>query len=137
MVFTNYLLCNNQTMKLYIYILPSLTSLVSSKPQNNPTGAGKECKVIEKATGQEKSCQFPFVFNDKTFHGCTTEDNGENEGKRWCSTKVDQLNVHDEFDSFFGECSEECLTSERGQKIEEDQEKLVICKYLLFIHAMH
>ena len=115
-------------MHSLVYILLFFVSLVHCIPQDILSGSTKECKVIEKATGKEKSCQFPFIYNNKTFHGCTNEDNGENGGKDWCSTKTNPLNEHDAWDDFFGQCSEDCLTAEEGQEIEDSEVKLETCE---------
>ena len=69
-----------QVMKLHdlIYFLLVFGALSNGKPQNNNDISSKgECKVTEKATGDIKPCQFPFIYNNKTYYGCTTVDNGE------------------------------------------------------------
>ena len=49
----------------------------------------KDCVVKEVKSGLRKPCQFPFIFSNQTFYGCTIfkSDNGN----PWCSTKVDPL----------------------------------------------
>ena len=49
----------------------------------------KDCVVEEVKSGLRKPCQFPFIFSNQTFYGCTIFQ-GEN-GNPWCSTKVDPL----------------------------------------------
>ena len=60
------------------YFLLVFGALSNGKPQNNVISSEGECKVTEKATGDIKPCQFPFIYNNKTYYGCTTVDNGEN-----------------------------------------------------------
>ena len=47
---------------------------------------GKQCKVVEQKTKRLKDCQFPFIYKDKAYYGCTTE--GSTDGRAWCSTEV-------------------------------------------------
>ena len=49
--------------------------LVSGRPEDLTDK--KECKVIEKRTGESKPCQKVFIFEDQTYYGCTTVK-GEN-----------------------------------------------------------
>ncbi len=49
----------------------------------------KDCVVKEVKSGLRKPCQFPFIFSNQTFYGCTIFQS-EN-GNPWCSTKVDPL----------------------------------------------
>ena len=75
-----------QVMKFhdFIYFLLVFGALSNGKPQNNPINSEGECKVTEKATGDIKPCQFPFIYNNKTYYGCTTVDNGEGDnGIAW------------------------------------------------------
>ena len=67
------------------YFLLVFGALCTGKPQNNVISSEGECKVTEKATGDIKPCQFPFIYNNKTYYGCTTVDNGENgdDGIAW------------------------------------------------------
>ena len=61
------------------------------------------CKVFDRATETLKSCQFPFIFQNQTYYGCTT-DTDEN-GKAWCSTKISPLtNEHIPKGSHWGYC---------------------------------
>ena len=79
--------------------------------------------------GESKPCRFPFIYNNETFLGCTTVSNNEigQTDISWCSTKTDQLDEHDEFGSYFGEClSEICPSAEQGLKAQEEEINLQI-----------
>ena len=82
---------------------------------------GKDCQVIEKASGQTKRCQFPFIYKDETFYGCITLD--ETGGKAWCPTKTDPIDYAvDRIGQFYGFCPEAlCPTEETGLKQIEQQ----------------
>ena len=51
-------------------------SLASSRPEEgfeifeDP----KDCLVEERGSGDSKPCQFPFIYKNETFYGCTLKD---------------------------------------------------------------
>ena len=101
---------------------------INCLPQNDSIDS-KTCQVIEKETGETKPCQFPFIYNNEAFLGCTTVTNDEigKIGVRWCSTKTDQLDEHDEFGSYFGEClSDFCPSAEQGMRAQDEEINLQI-----------
>merc|ERR1711988_1820909 len=53
-----------------------------------------------------KPCVFPFTWQGKTFTSCTKE--GDDQGKLWCSTMVDQAGNHVAGQGQYGFCSREC-----------------------------
>jgi len=54
-------------------------------------------------------CEFPFTFNGVTYVSCAEwVYGGINQGKKWCSTKVDSTGVHVNGEGNFGFCSSEC-----------------------------
>ena len=81
-----------------------------------------ECQVTEKASNQQKPCEFPFVFKKVTYHSCTKDDAGEN-GNPWCSTKVNSITKeHITGQSFFGDCESSCPVNKRKTIKSPDQE---------------
>ena len=89
---------------------------------------GKECKVIELGSKLSKPCQFPFIYRNRTFYGCTTFD--DSDGKAWCSTKIDPIDYAADVTpngKFWGHCPEnECPTEKVG--LERFQNQLEINK---------
>nr|ACO12798.1 Serine protease easter precursor [Lepeophtheirus salmonis] len=65
------------------------------------------CNVVESASKNNMSCQFPFILNGKTHYSCTTIQ--DDEGKHWCSTRVTGREIHIGSMGFWGHCSDECL----------------------------
>merc|ERR1711971_88260 len=53
-----------------------------------------------------KPCVFPFTWQEKTFNSCTME--GDDQGKLWCSTMVDQAGNHIAGQGQYGFCSQDC-----------------------------
>ena len=88
---------------LFLFLSLIFLNLASGKPQRNT----KEtvCKVQEdRFEGDIKPCQFPFIYKDVKYFGCTTVDG---EGIPWCSTKVDPNTLkHDDSDYNYGNCDE-------------------------------
>ena len=76
-----------------------------------------DCEVIELASNSLKPCQFPFIYQNQTFYGCTKVATGFNE-RAWCSTNVDPLtNKHIAGQQFYGDCPyENCPTEEEGKE---------------------
>ena len=80
-----------------------------------------DCSVIEIASGLSKPCQFPFIFKNLTFNGCTSitgkqEDTGDYiHGKLWCSTKTDGSNNHITDQGYYGDCPKlNCPNADEG-----------------------
>ena len=74
-----------------------------------------ECAVNELASNSTKPCQFPFIYENKTFYGCTRLSAGEN-GYPWCSTKINPLTYdHIVGQDLYGDCLDNsCPTEEQG-----------------------
>ena len=74
-----------------------------------------ECAVNEIASNSTKPCQFPFIYENKTFYGCTRLYAGEN-GNPWCSTKINPLTYdHIVGQDLYGDCLDNsCSTEEQG-----------------------
>ena len=71
--------------------------------------------MTETSSGSSKPCQFPFVFLNHTFNGCTNIEkllpNGEYKllDKPWCSTRREfGTNHHIEGKGFWGDCPRNC-----------------------------
>ena len=95
--------------KFVCLFLPLLIfTFVSGKPQKSSTREAI-CKVKEKRSGDQKHCQFPFIYKNVTYFGCTTVD-GYPEGTPWCSTKVYPNTLeHDIYpmsNHYYGDCNE-------------------------------
>ena len=88
---------------LFLFLLFLFLNLASGKPQRNTRET--VCEVQEdRFDGDIKPCQFPFIYKDVKYFGCTTIDG---EGTPWCSTKVDPNTLeHDLSDYNFGNCDE-------------------------------
>jgi len=67
----------------------------------------QQCKTTSESKSPKKNvpCQFPFIFNGKTYDACT--DKGDPDGRLWCSTKVDRSGKH--VSDNWGYCSNECF----------------------------
>ena len=63
-----------------------------------------------------KPCESVFIFDGVTYNGCTIE--GSNNGKAWCSTKVDPISWEHAGNDFYGNCPDDgsCLTDEQGKE---------------------
>ena len=94
-------------------------SIVISKPQQGfdlGDTKTKDCVVTEIASGESKPCESVFIFEGVTYNGCTIE--GSNDGKAWCSTKVDPISWEHVGNDFYGNCPNDgsCLTDEQGKE---------------------
>jgi hypothetical protein len=75
-----------------------------------------KCTVIEKSSNESKSCQFPFMYKNQLFHGCTTLLYKIGDTTSWCSTKRDPETLeHVAGHENFGNCPSDCPTSEEAQ----------------------
>ena len=119
-------------MNFYNLLLLVFSSVVICKPQNdlNLSLNGKDCKVIEQGSKLSKPCQFPFIYRNRTFYGCTTFD--DRDGKAWCSTKIDPFDYAADVTpngKFYGYCPEnECPTEKIGQEWFQNQLEMNKCK---------
>ena len=114
--------------KIKTFALFLLFSLANSRPDEgfeifeDP----KDCLVEERSSGEPKPCQFPFIYKNETFYGCTLKDAVGNSdsftGSPWCSTKINQLTFeHISGGGFFGDClAENCPSTEFGQNAIEE-----------------
>ena len=69
------------------------------------------CEVIEVASKSKKECQFPFVFKNHTYYGCTKK--ASLNGKAWCSTGTNPTsNEHITGQKLFGDCDSSCPMNE-------------------------
>ncbi len=81
-----------------------------------------ECKVNEQGTGVRWPCQFPFVFQSKTFTSCTNL--ADPDEKLWCSTRVDpDTRQHITGRGFWGYCTDDACKDEGNTKEDKDEEK--------------
>ena len=71
----------------YIVLKLSLFLTLANCNLENPDAI---CNVIEVNSNSTKPCDFPFMYKDITYHGCTLKDG---DGKPWCSTKKDPLSL--------------------------------------------
>ena len=86
----------------------------------------KECFVKELITGLEKPCEFPFIYEGRTYYGCSTyvkyKDGRESfSEKPWCSTRTEPISTqHITGGGLYGDCPQDgsCSTAEEGQVAE-------------------
>jgi len=72
------------------------------------------CSVKEAGSLIEKPCQFPFIYDNETYYGCTLKDT-EN-GEPWCSTKTDPLTYeHITKIGAYGDCDDSCPSDQVGK----------------------
>merc|ERR1711993_109463 len=84
------------------------TTSTTTTTTTTTTAAPSTCSVDSgPAAGQ--SCVFPFTYGGTTFSGCAEwVYGGENQGKLWCSTKVDSTGTHVNGEGNYGFCSATC-----------------------------
>merc|ERR1711874_305770 len=89
------------------YVCSTLTC-TGTTSTTTTTAAPSTCSVDSgPAAGQ--SCVFPFTYGGTTFSGCAEwVYGGENQGKLWCSTKVDSTGTHVNGEGNYGFCSATC-----------------------------
>ena len=96
-----------------------------------------DCLVQEKKTGLERPCEFPFIYENKTYYGCSTyvkfKSGHENfNDTPWCSTRTEPISTEHITGGFFwGHCPQDgsCLTSEEGQIAENFWETNELSEY--------
>ena len=75
-----------------------------------------KCTVIEKSSNESKPCQFPFMYKNQLFHGCTTLLYKIGDSSSWCSTKRDPETLeHVTGHENFGNCPSDCPNSDEAQ----------------------
>merc|ERR1711976_256912 len=87
----------------------------------------KDCLVKEVNSKTTKTCQFPFIYENKTFYGCTTylldKQGAEiSNAKSWCSTKNDPITMEMVTgNGYYGDCPQDgsCTTAEEAQEAED------------------
>ena len=122
------------------FIFTFICTIVKSQSQNHINsifGNTNNCSVIEKKTNLEKPCEFPFIYENKTFYGCTTYAKTPN-GEvivvlPWCSTKTEAIShEHITRRNFWGNCLKDntkiCPSAEQGQKAADLWEDIQISK---------
>ena len=97
----------------------------------------KKCEVKEVNSGLMKKCQFPFIFQNYTFYGCT-DFGAPGEGKPWCSTKIDPLDFqHVTGNGYYGDCPlplDTCPTDDSGLNAENNYiQSLELSEYEYFL----
>ena len=104
-------------------MLKFLYSYVGSLPKLDVQGSSLgKCTVVEKGTNESKPCQFPFIYKDQIFHGCTTVLYKTGDTFPWCSTKRKPGDLeHLTGDQNYGNCSDNCLTAEEGQTLFDEK----------------
>ena len=83
----------------------------------------------ELASETSKPCEGTFIYKNETYHGCTKI--GDQNGRAWCSTKIDHLTYeHISGGNFYGFCPEDgsCSTTEEGQMIQNHAIDLESCE---------
>ena len=125
-------------MKILSFLI--LASYCCFQGQSRPNGEKSlwaqlekenECVVNEIASNLTKPCQFPFIYENQTFYGCTRF--GQN-GNPWCSTKINPL-TYDHIDgkNFYGYCIEDlCSTDDEGAESYEKFLKIKTGMYKYF-----
>ena len=84
-----------------LFCLIFTISLIKCRPQEDSNQ--NNCNVIEEGSGLTKKCQFPFIYKEQMFDGCTTLDGSQ--GKPWCSTNTDpKTKEHIVGGQHYGDC---------------------------------
>ena len=126
-----------------------ICTIVKSQSQNDIDsilGNTNNCSVIEKKTNLEKPCEFPFIYENKTFYGCTTylklANGKEKVALPWCSTKTEAIS-HEQITgrNFWGNCLKDnpkiCPSAEQGQKAADLWEDIEISKLQATCKCLH
>ena len=87
------------------------------------------CSVKEAGSLKEKPCQFPFIFDNETYYGCTLAGNDITEP--WCSTKTDPLTYeHITNIGAYGDCDDSCPSDQEGKNDFDEYVEQSNCKYI-------
>ena len=100
-------------------------------------GKEKDCLVKEVNSKTTKPCQFPFIYENKTFYGCTSylvDKKGAEISNEipWCATKIDQITMEMVTgNGYYGDCPQDgsCTTAEEAQEAEDTWEHYEMGKY--------
>lgn len=65
--------------------------------------------MLQKRSGQEKRCVFPFRLKNSPEPEIRCTGKSDPDGRRWCSTKVNETGFHVPDSGFWGYCDEPCL----------------------------
>merc|ERR1712173_579491 len=82
------------------------TDLLSSASTTTAAADLRRTCTTVSGPASGKPCVFPFTWQGKTFTSCTKE--GDDQGKLWCSTMVDQAGNHVAGQGQYGFCSQTC-----------------------------
>jgi len=100
---------------LFLLIVSRLISPIDC--QEDILSQDRPCDVTEKASLDIKPCQFPFIYQDETYYGCTS--NHDEDQLPWCSTQIDPItNEHVDKSGYWGHCPDTCPTEREGQEAE-------------------
>jgi len=111
------------TTKFTPPLFPNEENIHSEITESTPK---ETCMVKEISSKEVKPCQFPFIYKNRTFHGCTTWRSNDRNSFLWCSTKTSPYTKqHIRGQKNYGACSNECLTHEKGLLLDhkKSQEK--------------
>ena len=90
------------------------------------------CSVKEAGSLKEKPCQFPFIFDNETYYGCTLAGNDITEP--WCSTKTDPLTYeHITNIGAYGDCDDSCPSDQEGKNDFDEYVEQSNCKYIILL----
>ena len=86
------------------------------------------CSVKEAGSSKEKPCQFPFIFENETYYGCTLAG-GSDVTEPWCSTKTDPLTYeHITKIGAYGDCDDSCPSDQEGKNDFDEYAEQSNCK---------
>ena len=85
------------------FIICRITTLEFSKPFKNNIGS---CKTTGEGIYAGTKCALPFIYKGIQYTGCTSVDSDD--GKTWCSIKVDKEGKHVNQKGLWGHCNSMC-----------------------------
>merc|ERR1711999_44223 len=84
------------------------TTTSSTTTPSTTTAAASSCLTVS-GPDTGSACIFPFTFNGVTYVSCAEwVYGGDNQGQKWCSTKVDASGVHVNGEGKYGICAADC-----------------------------
>merc|ERR1711971_1177742 len=87
----------------------STTSSVTTTTTTTTTASPSSTCTTVSGPSTGAACAFPFTFSGTTYFSCTEWIyGGENQGSKWCSTKVDAEGVHVNGEGNYGFCGSDC-----------------------------
>ena len=96
-------------MLLLISCLVATTTTTSTTTTTAAADTKRSC-TVSSGPAVGKQCVFPFTFQGTTYTSCTTD--GDDDGKLWCSTLVDNRGIHVSGQGQFGFCDTSCARGE-------------------------